>query len=103
MDGKGSCSFPDGQEFQGYYKLGMREGRGSLVFAEGAVYEGRFREDKMDGQGTLKILRTVPGAGEGEVFVPVQVCLFINAHMLTYTCTHTYIYTSMQKYMYYVS
>jgi hypothetical protein len=72
MEGRGVLIFPDGQEYKGIFKNGLREGRGSLVFPEGAVYEGRFREDALDGQGTLKITRTVPGAGEDEVLIPLD-------------------------------
>lgn len=36
------------------------------------MYEGRFREDAIDGQGTLKVSQRVPGANEGEFFIPIE-------------------------------
>ena len=73
MDGRGVARWPDGQQYQGSFRAGMREGRGSLAFSEGAEYEGRFREDDLDGQGTLKVTRVCAGAGEGEKMLPVLI------------------------------
>ena len=73
MDGRGRTSFPGGQQYEGSFKNGLRDGRGSVTFAEGALYEGRFREDHMDGQGTLKVTKLVPGATDGELFMPVEI------------------------------
>ena len=73
MEGRGMTIFPEEHVYQGIFKHGLREGRGSMTFAEGAVYEGRFKEDHFDGQGTLKIESTVPGAAEGEIFLPIAI------------------------------
>ena len=73
MDGRGVGTFKSGQEYQGVYKLGLREGRGSIHFSQGAVYEGRFRDDKIDGQGTIIINEVVPGAEEGDLYIPIEI------------------------------
>lgn len=73
MLGKGTCTFPSGQIYQGTFKGGLREGRGSVQFAEGAIYEGRFKEDRFDGQGTIKITDNVPGIEEGEFMIPIHI------------------------------
>ena len=59
MEGRGSATYPRGQEYNGMFSQGRREGRGTIRFTNGAVYEGRFRDDAIDGQGTMKMLRTM--------------------------------------------
>ena len=65
---------PDGQEYIGNFKQGLRNGRGSLTFVEGAVYEGRWKDDDATGQGTLKMtLSCVPGATDDEMMFPIDI------------------------------
>lgn len=63
MDGRGSATYRNGQEYHGMWSRGRREGRGTINFTNGAVYEGRFRDDAIDGQGTLKIAKTLLVSG----------------------------------------
>lgn len=64
MEGRGSATYPNGQQYHGLFSRGRREGRGTILFTNGAVYEGRFRDDAIDGQGTMKMAHTmiVPNA-----------------------------------------
>jgi hypothetical protein len=65
MDGRGSATYKNQQEYLGMWSRGRREGRGTIHFTNGAVYEGRFRDDAIDGQGTLKIAKTLLVPKEG--------------------------------------
>ncbi|CAD7957555.1 unnamed protein product, partial [Amoebophrya sp. A25] len=47
--------FPDGGEFKGYLKNGMRHGLGRYVYPDAtSIFEGEWRDDKCNGQGKLK-------------------------------------------------
>ena len=58
MEGRGTATYPNGQQYKGLFSRGKREGRGTILFTNGAVYEGRFRDDAIDGQGTMKMSQT---------------------------------------------
>jgi hypothetical protein len=66
MEGRGSATYPSGQQYHEMFSNGKREERGTIIFPNGAVYEGRFRGDAVDGQGTMKFRRAVVVPRENE-------------------------------------
>jgi hypothetical protein len=46
--------FPNGDKFEGQYKNNIRNGKGKETYINGDVYEGYFKNGKKNGEGTYK-------------------------------------------------
>ena len=53
MEGTGKYSWPDGKEYEGSYKDGVKEGQGEMRWPDGKAYIGGWVGGKQSGHGTL--------------------------------------------------
>ena len=53
MDGQGSLTFKNGDQYKGNFKNGLFDGEGTFTSKSGWKYEGKFKKGQADGQGTL--------------------------------------------------
>ncbi len=53
LHGKGTLTWPDGNEYSGDWLQGKRHGKGRLVWKNGAEYTGDWKDDKRTGKGTF--------------------------------------------------
>jgi hypothetical protein len=51
INGKHTCTFPSGNQFEGEFKLDQRQGKGSFSYADGTKCEGTFVNDRLNGFG----------------------------------------------------
>lgn len=54
-DGQGIQIWPDGSQYEGYWKNNKANGKGRLIHGDGDVYEGDWVDDKAHGQGVSQI------------------------------------------------
>ncbi|MCI5222155.1 MAG: hypothetical protein D3924_05665 [Candidatus Electrothrix sp. AR4] len=52
LHGKGTFTWPDGNEYSGDWLQGKRHGKGRFIWKNGTEYIGDWKEDKSTGQGT---------------------------------------------------
>jgi hypothetical protein len=55
-DGRGIQIWPDGSQYEGYWKNNKANGRGRLIHGDGDVYEGEWVDDKAHGYGEYQHL-----------------------------------------------
>lgn len=55
-DGKGIQIWPDGSQYEGYWKNNKANGKGRLIHGDGDVYEGEWVDDKAHGYGVYQHL-----------------------------------------------
>ena len=55
-DGKGIQIWPDGSQYEGYWKNNKANGKGRLIHGDGDVYEGDWVDDKAHGNGVYQHL-----------------------------------------------
>ena len=53
FEGKGICTWPDGDKYVGELKDGKQHGKGIYVFSDGTEYDGEWKNGKKQGQGIL--------------------------------------------------
>ena len=52
--GEASVQYPNGDQYEGFFKNGVREGEGSMVYGEtGNKYEGEWKNNLKDGIGKM--------------------------------------------------
>ncbi|NER83525.1 MAG: hypothetical protein F6K42_29030 [Leptolyngbya sp. SIO1D8] len=55
VDGPGIMKFPNGDRYDGEFKLGRRDGCGTFSFASGRQYMGQFKNDQFHGVGIWRL------------------------------------------------
>ena len=53
VTGQGTYTYPDGRQYVGEWKNGIRHGQGTYTFLDGGQYVGEWENDKPNWQGTL--------------------------------------------------
>jgi hypothetical protein len=54
MDGYGTFTWPNGNTFEGYYRLDKKEGYGKFIWNDGRWYEGEWQNGSQHGKGKYK-------------------------------------------------
>jgi hypothetical protein len=76
MDGKGKCTYIDGNEYNGEWKMGQRNGKGVLRLVNGDEYDGDWLDDKRHGKGLYSYANRYEGewayANGTEAEIPAQ-------------------------------
>lgn len=53
LNGRGFCSYKNGDRYEGEFRDNKFSGRGKIKYAGGNRYEGEFRDDNLNGEGVL--------------------------------------------------
>lgn len=57
FDGRGRIKMIEGKQYEGEWKMNLREGKGREVWSDGKIYEGEFKKDQKNGYGKFKNLK----------------------------------------------
>jgi hypothetical protein len=92
INGLGSYTFNNGDEYIGEYKDALIHGRGTYLYKDGDKYVGEWKDDKFHGQGAY-ILALGMSVYEGEF----KDGNFYGQHTSTYAHGHHYVRVSTRK------